>query len=240
MTGHEHWDEQAAGYALDALEPDELAEFDGHLAGCDECRQLVDQHALVAAQLGALADDDRPAPTWADLRDGIIGPANEPASNVALPTRGRVVPIRQHRRAALLTAAAAAAAAIVGITVWQTGGGSSHGPLTSASSCANTAGCHIVALHSGGNTALSVLVYRHDVALVSTTMSQPPPGSEWALWRLPKSGAPQLVTTFDTVDGTRAPIDVPYADIAGFAVSRERAGTTPNTPSTVVASGTVA
>ena len=33
MTGHEHWDEQAAGYALDALEPDELAEFDGHLAG---------------------------------------------------------------------------------------------------------------------------------------------------------------------------------------------------------------
>ena len=110
----------------------------------------------------------------------------------------------------------------------------------SASSCANTAGCHIVALHSGGSTALSVLVYRHDVALVSTTMSQPPPGSEWALWRLPKSGAPQLMTTFDTVDGTRAPIDVPYADIAGFAVSRERAGTTPNTPSTVVASGTVA
>ena len=233
MTGHEYWDEQAAGYALDALEPEELAEFDEHLTGCDECRLLVDQHALVAAQLGSLAYDDHPAPTWAKLRDGIVDSAADgPPSNViALPSR---------RRAVLLTAAAASVAAVVGITVWQTSGGTTNGPLTSVSACANTSGCHVVALRSGGSTALSVLVHDQNVALVTTSMSRPPSGSEWALWRLPKSGAPQLVTTFDSVNGTRASINVPYADIAGFAVSREPAGTTPTKPSVVVAAGSVA
>ena len=233
MTGHEYWEEQAAGYALDALEPEEAAEFAGHLAGCAECQGLVDQHLLVAAQLGSLAYDDRPAPSWSDLRDGIVGaPADEEPSNV--------VPMRPRRVPMLLSAAAAAVAAVVGITVWQTAGGSGHHALTSASACAHTSGCHVVALLAGGNTAASVLVYGHDVALVSATMPRPPTGSEWALWRLPKSGAPQLMTTFDEANGTRTSLGLAYADIAGFAVSREAAGTTPTAPSKVVASGVVA
>lgn len=233
MTAHEHWEEQAAGYALDALEPEEAAEFAAHLAGCGECQALVDQHLLVAAQLGSLAYDDRPAPTWTDLRPGIVGaPVDEEPSNVV-----RMRP----RRATLLTSAAAAAVAVVvGITVWQTTGGSNRNALVSASACANTSGCHVVVLRAGEKTAASVLVYGHDVALVSTTMPRPPTGSEWALWRLPKSGAPQLMTTFDEANGTRTSLGLAYADIAGFAVSREAAGTTPTTPSTVVARGVVA
>jgi len=233
MTGHEFWAEQAAGYALDALEPEERAEFERHLADCPECQRLVDQHALVAAQLGALAYDDRPAPTWAHIRDGVVAPVpmDDSPSNV--------VPMRRRRAALLLSAAAAAVASVVGITVWQTTNGSSNGPLTSASACADTSGCHVVALRAGDSTALSVLVYGRDVALLPATMDRPPAGSEWALWRLPKSGAPQLMTTFDHVGGTRTSIEVSYADIAGFAVSQEPAGSTPAAPSTVVASGTV-
>lgn len=233
MTAHDHWEEQAAGYALDALEPEEVAAFVQHLDGCAECQALVDEHALVAAQLGALAYDDRPAPTWADIRDGIVGSTDEPASTV--------VPIRR-RRTVLLSAAAAAVAAVVGVTVWQTAARTSHGPLTSARACANTAGCRVVTLRApgGGTTAASALVYGHDVALVSSSMPRPPSGSEWALWRLPKSGTPQLMTTFENTNGTRAPLGLPIADVAGFAVSREPAGTTPTKPSVVVASGTVA
>ena len=231
MTGHEFWEEQAAGYALDALEAEERAGFERHLTDCSECQQLVDQHALVAAQLGALAFDDRPAPTWAAIRTGVVAPPDEPPTNV--------VPIRGRRAALLLSAAAAAVAAVAGITVWQTTGGSSNGPLTSASACAGTIGCHVVALRAGDATALSVLIDGNDVALVPGAMGRPPAGSEWALWRLPKSGAPQLMTTFDNVKGTRTSADAAYADIAGFAVSQEPADSTPVTPSTVVASGTV-
>lgn len=237
MSGHEpdshgYWEEQAAGYALDALEPEEVVEFARHLAGCDECQKLVDQHALVAAQLGALAYDDRPAPTWSELRAGIVGPHDEPSSDV--------VPLRRRRSAVLLSAAAASVAAVVGITVWQTSSGSSEDPLTSAHACADTAGCHVVALRADGKTSLSVLVFGHDVALRSAVIAQPPAGSEWALWRLPKSGPAQLMTTFDNANGTRATLGLPYADIAGFALSREPAGTTPTTPSVVVATGTSA
>jgi anti-sigma-K factor RskA len=235
MSGHEFWEEQAAGYALDALEPDERAEFERHLAGCAECRELVDQHALVAAQLGALAYDDRPAPTWPEIRDRVVEPMAEP--------RGNVARIRHRRAAVMLSAAAAAVAAVVGITVWQSSGGSNNGPLTSANACTRTAGCHVVVLSAPGTrgtTALSVLVYGHDVALLPAALGRAPAGSEWALWRLPRSGGPQLMTTFDQVKGTRGSVAAPYADIAGFAVSREAAGSTPAKPSTVVAYGTAA
>jgi hypothetical protein len=230
--GHDYWEQQAAGYALDALEPEEAAEFVGHLSDCSQCQALVDQHALVAAQLGALAYDDRPAPTWAELRKGVVETPDRPANNV--------VPIRRRRRAVLVSAAAASVAAVVAIAIWQTPNGSGNGPLTSASACAATSGCHVVALRADGKTALSVLVYGRDVALASTAMAPPPPGSEWALWRLPKSGTPQLMTTFAKTNGTRAPLGLPYADIAGFAVSREPNGTAPAAPSVVVATGTIA
>ena len=226
MTGHEFWEEQAAGYALDALEPDETTEFLRHLDDCEQCRQLVDEHALVAAQLGALAYDDRPAPRWSHVRAGIVGDSGQPATD-------NVIPLRRRRVAVALTAAAGAAAAVVGVTVWQTGG-SAHGPLTSASACANTAGCHVVALRAVGRTAASVLVYGDTASIVS--MQAPPQGSEWALWQLPHAGGPKLLAVFDN-HGTRASLDGAYADTTGFAVSREAAGTTPVTPSIVVASG---
>ena len=232
MTGHEHWDEQAAGYALDALEPDETEEFLRHLNGCDDCRRLVDEHSLVAAQLGALAYDDRPAPTWSRLRTGIVSDAARPADQ---PAADNVVPLRRRRLAVALTAAAAAAAAVIGVTIWQTGS-SDHGPLTSVSACADTAGCHVVALRAGGRTAASVLVYGDTAALVS--MQAPPKGSEWALWQLPHSGGPKLLAVFDS-HGTRASLNTAYADTTGFAVSREAAGSTPVAPSIVVASGPV-
>ena len=233
MTGHEYWEEQAAGYALDALEPDETDEFLRHLDGCDECRRLVDEHSLIAAQLGALAYDDRPAPTWSHVRAGIVGATQEPT-----PAADTVIPLRRRRRVAVaLTAVAAAAAAVIGITVWQTSS-TSHGPLTSASACAGTAGCHVVELRAGGRTAGSVLVYGDTAAVVS--MQSPPPGSEWALWQLPHTGyGPKLLTVFANGHSTHALLHMAYADTAGFAVSREPAGSTPVSPSIVVASGPV-
>lgn len=53
-TSHDQWDELAVGYALTALEPDELDRFFEHVVeACPHCRQLVDDTAAIGAQIGS-------------------------------------------------------------------------------------------------------------------------------------------------------------------------------------------
>jgi hypothetical protein len=69
MSGHETFDELAAGYALDALEPADELEFTRHLAECDRCRRSLAEHSLVAAELSSLVLPSsavrRPPRRWA-------------------------------------------------------------------------------------------------------------------------------------------------------------------------------
>src|SRR5882724_11750723 len=48
---HAEWDELAAGYAVDALEPDDEAQFVAHLRDCDRCTDTVFGLTEVAATL---------------------------------------------------------------------------------------------------------------------------------------------------------------------------------------------
>ncbi len=57
---HAEFEELAAGYALDALEPEEEDRFLAHLPGCGRCGVALTQHLAVAAQL-AWAVDPVPA-----------------------------------------------------------------------------------------------------------------------------------------------------------------------------------
>lgn len=57
---HAEFEELAAGYALDALEPEEEDRFLAHLPGCGRCGVALTQHLAVAAQL-AWAVDPAPA-----------------------------------------------------------------------------------------------------------------------------------------------------------------------------------
>src|SRR4051794_11209758 len=110
---HEEWEELAAGYVLDALEPDEEHALLTHLATCTECRRVVDEHAFVAAQLGSLSEDsDVTPPGWASIRSGIVADAAAP---VSLDER------RMRRRSPRLLGAAAAAVLLAGAAVagWQ-------------------------------------------------------------------------------------------------------------------------
>src|SRR4051794_11042229 len=100
---HDHWEQLAAGFALDALEPEERADFTAHLASCAHCQQLVDEHSLVAAQLGSLAGDDVSPPPWSAIRAGVVGEPQRPAE-------AEVVVLRRRPRFATLAAAAAAVA----------------------------------------------------------------------------------------------------------------------------------
>jgi len=229
---HEQWDELAAGYALDALEPDEREEFLDHLATCERCRQRVDEHLLVAAQLGSLAGDDVAPPPWSAIRAGVVG--DRPA-----PGDAEVVVLRRRPRLPVLTAAAAAIALLGAGAAWQLTRTTGPQPLASVAACRQDPGCHVIALDSGGGSAAQMLVHDGRAALLPTAMPALPAGSVWALWQLPRGGSPLLLTEFET--GRQAtPLKIGYGQTAGFAVSREKAGTTPTAPSVVVAAGSVA
>ena len=111
----------AASYALDALDEDERAEFEGHLGRCEQCRTEVGEMRATAARLAAAM----PIPPRPELRSRVleavartpqapadpVGPASRRARTVPPSAGAGAVP---RRRAAALVAVAAAVALVVG------------------------------------------------------------------------------------------------------------------------------
>jgi hypothetical protein len=256
---HSRWDELAAGYALDALEPDEELEFTTHLADCARCVALLDQHEFVAAQLGALAvEDDAAAPEWSSIRDGIIDaapPSPSSATNIAFseaektnnvtldetraaPRADELAVRRRSRRPALLSAAAGvvllAAAGVIG---WQVSGSSST--PASVAACRHDNGCSVVALRAGSREAAVALVASGQVRVQPLHMPAVPAGQVYVLWQLPKSGSPQPIGEFRDASGETSalPLVATYGETAAFAISIESDAKAPTSPSKVMALG---
>jgi anti-sigma-K factor RskA len=100
--------ELTAAYALDALEGHEAAEYEAHLAHCDECRRELAALQATAASLAYALEGPAPAP---ELRERILVQARRERANV--------VPLVPRRRFRLTTAVAAAAAcAALGLGIW--------------------------------------------------------------------------------------------------------------------------
>lgn len=102
---HESIRELLAIYALDALDGDEVAEVEAHVAECDSCRQELDEHRAVASLIGAQSvEADVPESLWRRVRTEII-----PAPPI---------PLRPRRFPMLVTAGVAAA--MLALVVIQT------------------------------------------------------------------------------------------------------------------------
>ncbi|HEV8510524.1 MAG TPA: anti-sigma factor [Gemmatimonadales bacterium] len=101
MTDHE-WLALAAPYALDALDGDDRAAFEAHLAGCEQCRVEVASFREVAGQLALVAPAVEPAP---GLRDRVIAEAR----------RVRLLASRIPRPASRIPWLAAAAALVLAL-----------------------------------------------------------------------------------------------------------------------------
>ena len=83
--------ELSAAYALDALGPEELAEFEAHLAHCTECREHVAAFQETVAELAY--DVEAPAPSPA-LRNRVLADARrEQPKVVAMPRRRWAFPV---------------------------------------------------------------------------------------------------------------------------------------------------
>ena len=100
-----------AGYALDALDPDERARYEEHLASCERCREELQEFWQVAGALGRAAGGPTPP---ASLRERILEQARDERPNV--------VPLRRRVAAPVLASAAAVAAVVaVALGIWSLG-----------------------------------------------------------------------------------------------------------------------
>lgn len=96
-----------AGYALDALTPEEERGFEEHLAGCSRCREELGGFSALAASLAFAAPESKPLP---EVRERIL--------EAARADRENVVPLRPRWAYAALVAAAAAVCVAIGVGVW--------------------------------------------------------------------------------------------------------------------------
>ena len=99
----------SAPYALDALSPDERAQFEEHLQGCERCQAELAGLQDAAASLAFVVEGPVPPPA---LRSAIL--------EAARAERPNVVPLHPRRTftAVAATVAVAASAAAVGFGVW--------------------------------------------------------------------------------------------------------------------------
>jgi anti-sigma-K factor RskA len=101
--------EEAAAFALDALDHDEARAFERHLADCPDCENELEQLRFAAAALAFAVEPPVPSRS---LRQHV------------LDTGAQLIPLPRRRRPRLLAAAVAAAACAVLVAAarpWETG-----------------------------------------------------------------------------------------------------------------------
>ena len=105
--------ELTAGYALDALEPEERRAYEAHLEGCEQCREELAAFWQTTEALAVAASGPTPS---RELRERILAGAHE-EPQVVVPLESR------RRRTVPVLAAAAAVAAVVALALEAQPGG---------------------------------------------------------------------------------------------------------------------
>lgn len=173
-----------AGYALDALDPDERAAYEEHLASCESCRDELQGFWQVAGALGRAAGGPMPP---VSLRDRIL----EQARN----ERPNVVPLRRRVAMPVLSSAAAIAAVVaVGLGVWSLG---LSGELDDANSMlAVLSDPNVRVNETAGGEANLVVTPTGRAALVVRRLAPAPAGKDYEIWVFEK-GIPQRAGLFE-------------------------------------------
>jgi anti-sigma-K factor RskA len=189
--------EQAAAYALDALDPEDRWTYERHLDTCDRCREEVATLRDIARELAYAAEGPEPSP---ELRDRILDAAK------AEPRTATVVPIRRRWLfPATAVAAVAAACAAVGLGLWANS--LRDRPVEQ----------QVVPMQGGG----SLIVADGDATIVAC-LEDPPPGKTYEAWVI-EGGAPRPAGLFS--GGCRSvPLERPVGEGDTVAVTVEDAG----------------
>lgn len=200
-------------YVADALEDNELEEFDNHLAGCTDCRDDVASLRETMAEIGALHEVSPPPALRSSILDAISSTAQLPAedsdvtpvmsvtpeedtttSNVVTPTHRFGRP-RRPVATWLAAAAAVLAVALGGVTVWQQSNLQSIQAAEAQRAELITAPDLQVnhATLDGGELTYLVSLERGRAIMASSDLPDPGSDRSWQVWvmqdAVPRSGA---------------------------------------------------
>jgi len=229
--------ELTAGYALDALDPDERREYEAHLADCQRCREELASLAQTTEALAIAASGPAPPP---GLRDRILEGARAEAQVVVPfePRRRRTVPV-------LAAAAAMAAVVALSASLWAA---RLSGDLDDARSALERerAAAAVLADPEARTVALQagdgrlVVGPEGEAVLVLDGMDPAPAGKTYELWII-EGDTPQRAGLFPGRDGTDVvPVDgtVAEGDIVAVTIE-DAAGVDAPTTTPIVASNPV-
>ena len=180
----------SGAYAVDALEPEEKALFEAHLAACSACQaEVAELQEATALMAGTASTEPSPA-----LRDSVLAGIRAvrplPPEVPATSARVRSLPVRR-RLSALAVAAALVGVAGVGTVVWHETTSSDQGQLTVADRVLRAGDAKRVNLTLGGGASASVVrsVSEGKAVLITRKMPDAPTGRVYELWLQTPAGA---------------------------------------------------
>jgi anti-sigma-K factor RskA len=248
---HAELREQAAAYALGALEAPERAEIERHIVACDGCRVEIDTLREVASLLALATPAVDPARVAA-LRSRVLADASRVRPIMAPRAAAASPPARASLwtqtttwlAAASLFVAAVAAAGWISATREQ-----AHLSLVLERTSDTLAArdsvlsaffgpmVHVVSLSEGENKAPQARVFwnhtRNEFIVTAFSVPPAPSGKTYQLWAIQNGKAPVSMGTFDSDASGRALAVLPVGNIseAGYidncALTLEPAGGSP-------------
>jgi anti-sigma-K factor RskA len=174
--------ELTAGYALDALDPEEQERYEAHLATCEPCRDELQGFWQVSASLARAAGGAQPP---ASLRGRILEQAHS--------ERPEVVPLRRRFTLPALLPAAVAAAAAIAIGIWAVG---LSRELDDAKDKVALLGPNAQVFESANGEGSLVVAPNGEAALVVPRLAPAPEGKDYEIWVF-ENGVPQPAGLFE-------------------------------------------
>jgi anti-sigma-K factor RskA len=175
--------ELTAGYALDALDPDEQAQYEAHLATCEPCRDELQGFWQVSASLARAAGGPQPP---AALRSRILEQARSERPNV--------VPLRRRFTLPVLLPAAVAAAAVIAIGIWAVGLSRELDDARGELAVLGDPNAQVFETAKG--EANLVVTPSGEAALVVRRMAPAPAGKDYQIWVF-ENGVPKSAGLFE-------------------------------------------
>ena len=243
--------QQAVGWALHALEPDEEIVVAAHIPGCPICQAAVRDTEEVVAGLGAVSEPVEPPPS---LRTSLMAavaetpqvrpPGHKEPRRTEPVDRGKLLASWLTRRRLVAAALALVAVVVGGLAVRD----AQTEPVPNTQTAADVieqlvppGTRHAVLATADGAKVGAVVLDQGQREVITVGMPANPADHTYVLWGVGGQGAPVPLGTFD-VNAPDAKIRSvgSGADRDGFtayAVSLERGRTAPAAPSSVMAEG---
>jgi anti-sigma-K factor RskA len=227
----------SGAYAVDALDAEERAEFERHLAACTACQAEVASLRETSALLAGDVETDPPAA----LRDRVLAgistvrplPPETPAPETPAPeTTVRRLRPRLRRLPTLLVAAAVLLVAGFGTALWQQGTSDDPTP-TVAERVLQAADAKRVDVDLPGGARASVVrsVSVGRAVLVTHDMPEAPSGRVYEVWLQTPAGAMEPAGIMTEAGSTTLVLegDAAAATAAGITVEPEGGSDAPTT-----------